>query len=576
MLLVEEFFSTEDDRFLDALRHVDQPKLLAAFADRWKTDKRPWARRQQLAYAELPFDRPGHQPVVRRLFKHAEASDDAELMARFLVAFDVHVRRKLATRWQWDFRTRTSYNDEVLAVPRDVIPTVGPTYRDPATGRLFPSPEPLSCFIPRNGRLFRYASRYYLRRRAWRHFRKIGYRDPTNYPVRIAMALRLYRDEHLAAGENILDSRGLLHACFGEHEALEFGPAHAKLKADRSFAELASAPMFPETWRRPESGLILFDLLLEARSRLVRVWARQTLEREHPGFAAPVEALLRLLDHDDEELQQLGSKLLSGLSGLETRPLDFWLRLLATRNAEALAQLCDLFRRHVTSERLSLAHCVDLANQRATSVSRLGLAYLHEKTIATSSDRAELTRLASTQCGAASAELARFALIHLGNAANYSADTVIAFFDSVHEPARQAAWEWLATEGSPGADDPVLWSRLIETPYHDLRLRLVERLDHKATLPAGSKTDLSSLWATVLLGVHRGGRLKAKAVHQIGDAILGDPERADTLLPVLAVAVRSVRGPEMRAGLAAVAGLLERRPELTEPMRRHLPELTPL
>src|SRR5690348_12829204 len=88
MLLVEECFATQDAGFLDALRQVDSPKLLAAFADRWKRDPRPWAREQIFAYLDLPLNCPGHQPVVKRLFKDAEERKDDELMGAFLVAFD--------------------------------------------------------------------------------------------------------------------------------------------------------------------------------------------------------------------------------------------------------------------------------------------------------------------------------------------------------------------------------------------------------------------------------------------------------------------------------------------------------
>jgi len=87
MLLVEECFSAQDAGFLEALRCVSSGKLLAAFADRWKQDHRPWARAQIFAYLDLPLDQSGHQPVVKRLFKHAEASKDAELLGAFLVAF---------------------------------------------------------------------------------------------------------------------------------------------------------------------------------------------------------------------------------------------------------------------------------------------------------------------------------------------------------------------------------------------------------------------------------------------------------------------------------------------------------
>jgi AmiR/NasT family two-component response regulator len=77
----------------------------------------------------------------------------------------------------------------------------------------------------------------------------------------------------------------------------------------------------------------------------------------------------------------------------------------------------------------------------------------------------------------------------------------------------------------------------------------------------------------VLLGVHRGGWQKAKAVQQVAHAIVANPAQVETLLPVLAVAVRSVRGPEARAGLAAVVSLIEAQPQLADAVRRHLPEM---
>jgi hypothetical protein len=75
------------------------------------------------------------------------------------------------------------------------------------------------------------------------------------------------------------------------------------------------------------------------------------------------------------------------------------------------------------------------------------------------------------------------------------------------------------------------------------------------------------------LGVHRGGRQKAKAAAQLAEAIARTPDQAEQLLPVLSVAVRSIRAPEMRAGLAAVVSLVEARPELAAAVRKHLPEL---
>src|SRR5262245_42231389 len=122
MMLAEEYFATENEAFLETLRQVNQVKTLAGFVDRWKRDPRPWARKQIFDYLAQPLNCPGHQPVVKRLFKHAEENNDHELMAMFLVAFDRQVRRALRTISRWDFRTRTLIEEERLVTPRDVIP----------------------------------------------------------------------------------------------------------------------------------------------------------------------------------------------------------------------------------------------------------------------------------------------------------------------------------------------------------------------------------------------------------------------------------------------------------------------
>src|SRR5205823_1973982 len=112
-----------------------------------------------------------------------------------------------------------------------------------------------------------------------------------------------------------------------------------------------------------------------------------------------------------------------------------------------------------------------------------------------------------------------------------------------------------------------------ETPYDDVRFALVADLKSRATLPGSSANSLVLLWSSVLLGIHRGGRAKLIALRQISDAVARDPHDAAALLPVLAVAIRSVRPPEARTGLAAVVGAVERAPALTDDVARFLPEL---
>src|SRR5437762_13230250 len=109
-LLLEEYFNAEDGRFVETLRQIRSFKFLASLADRWKKDPRPWARQQIFDYLERPMDRPGHHPVVKRLFKHAEANRDNELMAAFLVAFDRLVRRQRRMHYRYDPASRQAYH----------------------------------------------------------------------------------------------------------------------------------------------------------------------------------------------------------------------------------------------------------------------------------------------------------------------------------------------------------------------------------------------------------------------------------------------------------------------------------
>jgi hypothetical protein len=59
----------------------------------------------------------------------------------------------------------------------------------------------------------------------------------------------------------------------------------------------------------------------------------------------------------------------------------------------------------------------------------------------------------------------------------------------------------------------------------------------------------------------------------VSDALGRSPQAHAALLPVLAVAIRSVRGPEARHGVAAVVAAVEREPALAADVARYLPEL---
>lgn len=575
MLLVEECFARESAGFVEALRLVSQPKVLAAFADRWKKDARPWARAQVFAYLEQTLDCPGHQPLVKRLFKDAEERKDDELMAAFLVAFDTLVRRVRRRSWKWDRATRSTVEEEMLGTPCDALPLqVAKTYLDPKTGvRVTVAKQGRRV---RGGRLFTHRTRQYLRRRAWRYFRRLAHARPAAYPAAILPALARYRDADLEKGENILDSWALLQICFYGGDVIEFHSRHHRLREGRSLAELRAAPRFPEAWDNAETARAVLRLATEAPAVLVRCWAMDLFR----GLKARVELVLSpeqtlaMLDHADERVQQFGAELFETQGGHERLPVADWLRLLRTKNLTALATLCAAFERHVSGERLTLEQCLDLATARPVPVARLGFKLLQTRAFSPA-EQAALAGLADARCEALAGELATWALARVGVGERYALETVSGFFDGVVAPTREAAWAWLTARPAPVAayGDPALWSRLAETPFDELRLRLVDHLALRLETPELGADQLAPVWCAVLLGVHRGGRQKPKAVRELADAIAREPGKAASLLPVLAVAVRSVRGPEMRAGLAAVMSLLARRPELGAAVRACLPEL---
>lgn len=572
LLLLEECFAREDGRFLELLRRVESPKWLASFADRWKQDTRPWARAQVIAYLDLPLDCIGHQPLVKRLFKAAEERKDDELLAAFLEAFDTSLRRVRQKRFRWDSAARMAVEDEYLGAPRDALPAEpARVWQDPRNGQRIVFTKTGRRIL--RGRLFSHRTRKYLRRRAWRYFRRLGYARPAEYPAAIARALQRYRDTDLAAGENILDSWALLHVGYQGCDALDFTPDHVRLKPNRTLGELRAAPYFAEAWQTPAAAQLLFDLIARAPAQLVRLWAMDVYRqvRTKPGCDCPADALVPLFDHADERVQQFAAELFESHPDVDKLPVDTWLRLLGTRNPAALAVLCTAFEKRVSRARLTLPQILTLCCAAPVPVARLGRTFLFERTISPS-ERASLGALAGARCTAVAGELAEWALARVGTADTYEVGTVCRFLDSLVVEMREAAWTWLIN-GSAGYNDPVLWSRLSETPFDDLKLRLIDHLAQRVRTPKIGADQLAPVWCAVLLGVHRGGRQKLKAVREISAAIAEKPERAAQLLPVLAVAVRSVRGPERRAGLGAVMTLLAARPELADGVRARLPEL---
>ena len=417
-------------------------------------------------------------------------------------------------------------------------------------------------------RLFSVHTRNYLRRRTWRYFRLLGTQQPERYVAGLAGAVKLYTDEDTADGLALLDNWGLVHVLFHHCPALVAKTSGWTLAPEHSLSELAPAPMHEQLWLT--APRVLLELVRDARCRPVRQWAVRLIRRDPAAVLKnlPLDELLDFLTHTDPEVVALAVEALERAPGLALVPLERWLALM-TPSATGLDAICALMAAHVDPQRVSFADVVRLAASRPVPVARLGARWLQAKTPQSEEECRTLLGLAEAQAAPVRVELAHHARILLSASAYFRPEWVLEYLDSRHQDVRTEGWVWLQEE--PRARDEVrLWPRLLESPYDDVRLKLVADLEHRVAKTPQSLTErialepalVRFLWASVLLNIHRGNRHKPQVVGQIVRRIADRPDDAEELLPILSVALRSVRGPEWRAGLAGVVQVVLKRPEL--------------
>jgi hypothetical protein len=337
---------------------------------------------------------------------------------------------------------------------------------------------------------------------------------------------------------------------------------------ERSLADVAPAPYRESAWASDAS--VLFAVLLGARCRAVRQWAVWMLRQHHANWLAaqPVATLLRLVDHPDPDLAALGFDLLEKAPDLSSVPIAEWLARLGSDDLEKLTRLSGLLSRRLDPERVATDDVLRLATHRSRPVAELGLSMLKRRSWS-AADAATLLPLVQAESNAARPEIARWLQSTLEGFGTPRPEWVLEFIDSKHADVRASGLGWLTV--SPVCDDATVWQRLIESPYDDVRETVLAELTRRAG--AADPDSVRLLWVTVLLNVARGGRHKSGVIDQVVARLARHPDEADRLLPLLAVAVRSLRGPEFRAGLVGIVRLAEENAELAPAIRHKFPEL---
>ncbi len=242
---------------------------------------------------------------------------------------------------------------------------------------------------------------------------------------------------------------------------------------------------------------------------------------------------------------------------------------LESDNLERLQRLSALLVSRLDPARVSLADAARLSMYRSLPVAQLGLTLLQKRAAFDASETDLLMQLTQAECAALGPDIAAWLRQRLEHSASVRSECVLDFLDSKHADVRALGWAWL--QESPWKDDPAVWHKLLESPYDDIKGPLVEQLAQRVRDADADTVRL--LGAGVLLNLYGGGRYKPGVVAQVVTRLNERPDETPQLLPLLAIAVRSLRGPEFRSGLTGVVSLLEEKPELRASIARRFPEL---
>jgi hypothetical protein len=596
LALAEELFARGDPAFVGELRKVHDAERLGAFATRWLVDKRPAARQLLLDYLSLPLNAYRHEALVKRLFKGVEKARDDDLMGAFLVALDRSIRRqrKTVTRHKHEtFSGRSQaeqqqreWTDEgyeigpiqnysgrfyVYGYKREQVIVAPPcTMPRPPKGdwkRSVPVPDSYREWMEKRFFLFSLPTRRYLRRRAWRYFRDLGKANDRQYLKAASAYLKRYTDADVDSDIHLLDNWGLVHTLFHHSPALIRPAKGWELAPEKTLADLAPAPRFADSWNNAPG--MVFQLALEAGCRTVRLWAVRLLRASHAPWLGlqPVDVLLKLIDHSDTDVAALGFDLLERCPNLGN--VEIWLSRLDGDNLEKLQRLSALLAKRLDAQSVGFADTIKLAMHRSLPVARLGFTLLQKRAAFSDVDVPSLLTLTQAECESIRPEIAGWLREQLTKIGPPKAEWLLEFLDSKHANMRSAGWIWL--QETAFKDEPAVWHKLLESPYDDIKGPLVAALSERAK--NASRDLVQFLWASVLVNIHRGGRYKPGVVAQINERLAEHPEEAGQLLPLLAIAVRSLRGPEFRAGLAGVVSLVETQAELRPAIKKQFPEL---
>ncbi len=545
----EEAYELGGPAFVELVRQVHDPEVLAALAGRWSNDPRPNTRNLLRAYLYQPFNAFRHEVLVKRLFKAAEAAGDDDVLAWMMPALD----RSLTRQVQLSRRTETAVvptREEARALAMEWARggermtrtwQVGPDQhlvmargREPGLavphGTRMPRDDERSAFVldplvhryvrkavpewvlklglvdqvgargelPAPGlrrqelerfQLFSVATRHYLRRRVWRYFRKLAETDPERYTRSVRQALILYRDEDFENGVSLLDRWCLMHVAFGLHPLLEARSNGWVFRESLNESQLEPYPAFESHWETDTESLAL--IAENAGSQLVRHWALAMLQKqgEQVREVLSFERIQAWLTHEDPVVAATGASWLPAVSGIDQINLKSWRTLINRVDESQLLSLATQIESRVNLRELSLEDAVELARMRPEHLARQGFQLLRERDIASHEWPAVLP-VAQSASDPVRAEALAWLQEHLKQAEGLvEVDWVSDWLTCDHANTRAAGLAWFAAE--PKAHhNPQIWERVVQRLDPDIVPGLVALLAGSASQGNAARSDL--------------------------------------------------------------------------------------
>jgi hypothetical protein len=578
LLVAQQYLDDGNEAFLDELCRVEDAAGLGSFARKFFDDRRSHARSFLLQYIEIGMSQYRHEAIYKRLFKFAEAAGDDDAMARFLVALDRSVRRVVRNRRRWDWNSRQIEEESIIVTRDQAMPR--------QENHIYAKLRNRKSAPRADWRLFSGPTRQYLRRRAWRYFRNLSKSDPQRYVSAIAAALVRYEDSDVTDGLALLDNWGLVHALFHGSDQIVANATGWELADGGSLEKLVPSPIAFDAWRA--NAETPMDLVSDARSRTVRMWAIQILQTYHADAMAnlALPRLLAWLRSSDDEIATLAAKALdndapSRRTEASAFSPDQWITILDEANPSVLAIVCSAAIKHADFSHWSTEQLFVLAFRRSDPVARLAHDQLVGRDVSSGEQAQHWLQLGDSLCPSMRTELANLGLLKVSQSPYFDPLMAISLVDNTDASVRRAGLDFLAADQRT-RNHVGLWQRVLENPHDDVQLEISSLLhqqslgwDKPQVVSDGQldSTAIRRLWATVLLNTRRGGRVKWRVIDHVAGRLNRHPDQFAELLPMLGTAMRSIRATEFRAAIAAVARLADSHPELESEILKQIPDL---